>query len=752
MKNIFPRFFKTKSMFMRLMSGFLLVLVIVTSFHLLSYKLYLKNIEKELLNNTNERMQIISNKFDNYFKQVMGTLYRIYEDEKFIPVLKGNISPDQRKELRELINTNQTLNESISNIFLVNTNSDIVITSEGVYNSDLFFNKIFKNSVYDKNFWIQEGKDRFYYNFYEAGIFKDITDPAIIRSYTLMPMALKKSQYPSIILVALLNLNEFAMNNENTFLNNFYIVNEDKKPIYPVEADMEIANKAFEDFAHLKKIEGGYLFTTKSKIGAITYVKYFQSSEISNLMVGTNMILVMLILSSILISLLLSYFISRRYNNLAKSIVNLMSSSGNKNRTFETDFQHIGSNIEKIMNQNSEYNQQLKSKDSLLDSYFLRTRIKDIYLQPDDLKNNLYIDLNNNDDYILICFTLHFRSQFHEAAGINMSKGAYYIKELIDQYLKMLYGSCTTFQIEKNQIVSIVSCNKSNFKPELMMENIAKKLDEENEYVFFTVAVSRTQSDYFELEKVYRNIIDLSKHRMPLDRTQLVIEGVTKSMEGKFYFSIEQAERFVQFLENGRRDECIKQIDGILDNNFKNGVDSFNISLLCTEILNYGVKAISSIAESTAEGNDYKDHYTRLGDCFTLEQYKQLCKEFIAKITEMLSTTEKSRDYIIDYIKDYVEKHYPEDIYLDLFAGKLNLTKEYISVYFKNKTGINLSDYISKYRIEKAIYLLENTNVRVQEIGEKVGLNINTLIRVFKKYTGKTPNEYRHDKLQASKK
>lgn len=749
MKNIFHGFFKIKSLFVRLMSGFLLVLITVTSFHLLSYRLYSNNIEKELLNNSEERMQIISTKFDNFYKQVMGMLYRIYDDEKFIPVLKNNISPNQRKALWELINTNKTLNESIFNIFVVNINLDMVITSEGVYDIDLFFNKIFKSSVYDKAFWFTEGKEKFYYNFYGADIFQDITDPTITQSYTLMPVALKKSPYPSVILVALLNLNEFAANNENTFLNNFYVVNGDRKPIYPLQADTGITDNALEDFRHLKKIEGGYLLTTKSKVGAITYVKYLEYSEISKLMTGTNLILVLLILTSVFLSLLLSYFISRRYNNLAKSIVNLMSSTGGKNGIFETDFKYIGSNIEKIVHENTEYNQQLKSKDSLLDSYFLRTRIKDIYLQSDDLKNSPYLRLNNDDNYLLICFTLHFRPLFYDVTNLNVSKGTYYIKELIDKYLKSLYGSCTTFQIEKCQVISIVSCSKSVLKPESMLEGIVEKLNEENEYVFFTIAVSEIQNDYFELEKVYRSIMDLSKHRMPLDHTQLIVEGVTKSVDGKFYFSTEQAERFLQFLGNGRLEECIKQIEDILDYNLRNGVDSFNMSLMCTEILNYGAKTVINLPEAARGEMDFKDYYARLGDCCTLEQYKQLCREFITKIIQMLGATQKSRDYIIDYIKDYVEKHYSEDIYLELFAGRLNLTKEYISLYFKNKTGINLSDYISKYRIEKAIYLLENTNERVQDIGEKVGLNTNTLIRVFKKYTGKTPNEYRHDKLQA---
>ena len=95
-------------------------------------------------------------------------------------------------------------------------------------------------------------------------------------------------------------------------------------------------------------------------------------------------------------------------------------------------------------------------------------------------------------------------------------------------------------------------------------------------------------------------------------------------------------------------------------------------------------------------------------------------------------------------MKEYVKKNYTEDIYLDLLAEKLNITKTYLSAYFKNKTGVNLSDYINNYRIKIAIELLESTPMKVQEIGAKVGFqNINTFIRLFKKYTGNAPGEYR---------
>ena len=58
--------------------------------------------------------------------------------------------------------------------------------------------------------------------------------------------------------------------------------------------------------------------------------------------------------------------------------------------------------------------------------------------------------------------------------------------------------------------------------------------------------------------------------------------------------------------------------------------------------------------------------------------------------------------------------------------------------------NVNLSDYLNNYRIKKAVELSENPQNKNKDIAVMVGLpNINTFIRLFKKYTGYTPGEYR---------
>ena len=105
-------------------------------------------------------------------------------------------------------------------------------------------------------------------------------------------------------------------------------------------------------------------------------------------------------------------------------------------------------------------------------------------------------------------------------------------------------------------------------------------------------------------------------------------------------------------------------------------------------------------------------------------------------------------DPIIDYATDYINTHLGDDITLELVADKLGITGTYLSTYFKNKKGVNFSDYINNVRMRKAQELLATTDLKVLDIASMVGYySVNAFIRKFKKHTGVPPGEYRKVKV-----
>ena len=81
---------------------------------------------------------------------------------------------------------------------------------------------------------------------------------------------------------------------------------------------------------------------------------------------------------------------------------------------------------------------------------------------------------------------------------------------------------------------------------------------------------------------------------------------------------------------------------------------------------------------------------------------------------------------------------------LDRAAEEVELSKDYIRVLFRNKTGIGFNKYMTMMRMEYAKELLKTSNLKIYEIAEACGYStIDYFAKKFKEYTGAAPIQYR---------
>ena len=98
----------------------------------------------------------------------------------------------------------------------------------------------------------------------------------------------------------------------------------------------------------------------------------------------------------------------------------------------------------------------------------------------------------------------------------------------------------------------------------------------------------------------------------------------------------------------------------------------------------------------------------------------------------------------INTIQEYIERHFDEEIRLDDLSKKYYTSMHYLSHTFKNKTGYTFKEYLILQRLSKAKDLLYHDSDDILQVGLKSGFNnVNHFIRIFKKYTGTTPLQYR---------
>jgi len=99
---------------------------------------------------------------------------------------------------------------------------------------------------------------------------------------------------------------------------------------------------------------------------------------------------------------------------------------------------------------------------------------------------------------------------------------------------------------------------------------------------------------------------------------------------------------------------------------------------------------------------------------------------------------------IISFIEDYVKEHY-KDTKLEYIAEVVHMNPNYLSQFFKQKTGECFSNYLIKVKMNRAAELLNDIQYKTYEISEMVGYsNTKNFTRTFKSYYGKSPREYRN--------
>lgn len=94
----------------------------------------------------------------------------------------------------------------------------------------------------------------------------------------------------------------------------------------------------------------------------------------------------------------------------------------------------------------------------------------------------------------------------------------------------------------------------------------------------------------------------------------------------------------------------------------------------------------------------------------------------------------------------FIDKHYAEDIDLNLVTGEAYFSKFHFIRTFKHIYGYTPNRYLAHVRIEKAKLLLEK-NHTVAETCIMVGFESETsFASLFRRFTGFTPSQYRHRK------
>lgn len=104
-----------------------------------------------------------------------------------------------------------------------------------------------------------------------------------------------------------------------------------------------------------------------------------------------------------------------------------------------------------------------------------------------------------------------------------------------------------------------------------------------------------------------------------------------------------------------------------------------------------------------------------------------------------ISKSNRSKD-----ILEYIQNHYSENLKIKEICEKFGYTESYFCRLFKSLTNVNFSTYLQIIRIEEAKRLLQETELDIKTVSEKIGFSdFSYFCKCFKKHLKITPSQYK---------
>lgn len=216
-----------------------------------------------------------------------------------------------------------------------------------------------------------------------------------------------------------------------------------------------------------------------------------------------------------------------------------------------------------------------------------------------------------------------------------------------------------------------------------------------------------------------------------------------------FLYPFEEEKKLLQAIESGDSSQIQASVNNFFTNFDRYPINNNLIKKIGISLLNHIMMFCSEKNIDTVELQQLI--FNSFDDIIKARSYDVL-KSKIMKITEDIMKQIGVQAPINKYIQlalNYIHNNYSRDISLKTVADELSISTGYLSFLFKQEMKTNFIEYLNNYRIIAAKELLEDVRLKSYEIAYQIGFQDEKyFFKLFKRYTGLTPSQYR-DSLSA---
>lgn len=732
MKKIRPILFirnRTNSLFLRLIAGFLCIVLLLASLTLYSLSESNKNVKHEVVKYNTSLLANTRNSYEKHLDLIKKQMLLFFTSEKIL-LLQDKPNTSLYPEIvREIQRWTTVPYYYINNIVFYSKQNDLVVEKGTSTNARSMFDVFYVSEEYPLEFWEKQFEEKTTFRILPSSVFyTHVQEESPLPLGELIPVVIKgiyKSDFYMVVFLDAVRMYEAFHQSVNKDL----MIYDDRgtrmfgwaeeEPFLSYEEIREAGGAG--EFIR----DGKYYFAFKGNGTGFTYVSRVPVERIAA-ETRINVTLLVIILAAILLSILFSFLFAARINNPLKKVIESI-------RGMNSDTVPLRSNIKEfdIISGQIHGNRMLTRQLSFIN------HLKAIRGQESDAPK---LDFSGKP-FVFVLFHIQPGKKESNTPEI-IQNWLYYLKIFIDSRLKPEFPDSLTFQIERDQILSLVFTEGPEKVGELLGE-MKQVFDQDREHGIMTMAVTSAYSASNQLTAAYEEAQVLAGERLLTDETQIVAERAETPVA--VGFTPDQEKELQANLKAGNAAQVAALIEQQAAKWHRKPPTAASL-VRFAETAAAKIRGFVTPFPLDSEEVDAVLGRTgqRIAGCRTIAELELLLVDWVKGTAQAVREKKDEKHPVTTQIAEYIHEHLAEEIYLDVLAAKFKMSSGYLSSYFKSKTGMNIVDYINETRIKKAASLLGDEGLKIREAAEQVGYkNITSFNRMFKKYMGLTPSEYR---------
>ncbi|WP_422656878.1 helix-turn-helix domain-containing protein [Paenibacillus sp. EC2-1] len=470
-----------------------------------------------------------------------------------------------------------------------------------------------------------------------------------------------------------------------------------------------------------------------------------------------NMALLMFIISLVIGGLIACWFAYRQYSPLKLVVDTILRGKQVQSKPDANEYDFILQTIEGSFLNERHLSERLFQQTPVVRANFLQKLIRG-YIDLDEVRKKEESSLSLmgihfiSDTFAVILVRAADISQlFPEQSEQDWTQIRFIISNIGSDMASTLHQGFSV-ELERDQVAILLNFDEiDRSEADCFLQDMARKLQDilvERFRLSVTIGVSCVHQGKSEIGGAYLEAVAALDYEMFSGKETITHFGAIRDFKHHYYYPIDFEIQLVNHVKSGDTENVGKLLDKIYAMNFSSvGLTPelgrclfFNIISTFLKIMN-----LTNTDHERLLGPSF-DPVKHIFSCTTADQMHAETKRLYDQLTRLFRTEHSNHSkQLSEDIMVFIDHHLTDPgLGLTMIADHFGMTPQYISSFFKKINNFNITDHITRERINTAKRLMKSSDMTNAQLAQMVGYtNDVVFIRAFKKLEGVTPGKYR---------